>query len=76
MKKTYYIIYKLIKNEGGEIVDLVNVYDSTSKIIIAEKMGLSKNDLEKHFNEYITNDLENYTTKRTKNDYIIIKDIC
>ena len=67
----YFIIYEVVKNEGGEIVDIVNKYDSTSTNDIANWLDIDK----KNISHYTAQNIDNINCKLKENKYFILKDI-
>lgn len=72
--KKYFIIYEVIKNERGEIVDIINTYDNDKLKDVAEWLSIDYSNI----NKYIIDNLDDINKIRHKqiknNNYFIFKD--
>lgn len=66
----YYIIYELVKNEEGDVIDIINKYDSDNLHTISNWLGITYN----HTSDYTARDIENINCKLKDNKYFIFKD--
>jgi hypothetical protein len=69
--RKYYILYKIIKDEQGNIIDASNVYDFTSYEEIRNYLQCNNRDIKNIITSNIDK-LENIKTLR--NTYFIIKE--
>lgn len=79
MKKNYYVLYKAIRNENGEIIDCQNVpitddngdfLDITSYKIIRDFLHCINRDIIK----IVNNNIDNLENIKTYKNYFIIKE--
>lgn len=72
--KKYFIIYEVVKNEKGEIVDIINTYDNDKLKDVAEWLNIDYSNV----NKYIIDNLDDINKIRHKqiknNNYFIFKD--
>ena len=66
----YYIVYEVVKNSEGVIIDLVNKYDSDNLQSISKWLNITYN----HTSDYTAKDIDNITCKLKDNKYFILKD--
>ena len=67
----YFIIYEVVKNNEGEVVDVVNKYDSSNSDDISNWLDIDK----KNISHYTAKDIDNINCKLKENKYFILKDI-
>lgn len=68
--KKYYIIYEVVKNEKGDILDLRNCYDNENSQIVCEWLKISYN----HLGDYTAKDIDKINCRLKDNKYFIFKD--
>lgn len=69
-KKNIYVLYKVIKNDNNEIIDLKYIYELYNYYDISKKYNLSNRDIKKMLNSNIND----YTTLNIHNNLAIIKE--
>ena len=69
-KETFYIIYQVVKNEEGEIVDIRNCYDNTNREKVAEWLNIGTNNIV----NYTAKDIDNINCRLKEEKYFIFKD--
>ena len=67
--KKYYIIYEVIKDKEGNIIDLFNLWDDKNPQRLCEKFGISYNNI----SLYTSKSLNNIKCKLKDNKYFIFK---
>ena len=68
--KKYFIVYEVEKNEKGEIIDILNRYDSDSLKEVAKWLEIDYTNI----NKYINKDIDNINARLKDNKYFILKD--
>lgn len=68
--KKFYIIYEVVKNEEGEILDIINKYDNENTKIICDWLKINYN----HLGDYTAKDIDNINCRLKDNKYFIFKD--
>lgn len=81
-KEKYFIIYEVVKNEEGEIIDIFNCYDNSNLKNVAKWLGIDYTNVSKYIIDNLDN-LDNLDSIRikqlnekhiAKNNYFIFKD--
>ena len=66
----YYIIYEVKKDMEGNIIDIVNKYDSSNLQDIGNWLDMDY----KNLSHYTAKDIDNINCKLKENKYFILKD--
>ena len=77
-KQKYFIVYEVVKNEKGEIIDLLNRYDNNSLKEVAKWCNIDYTNISKYVIDNIDN-INCYIKEETQKDikkanYFIFKD--
>ena len=66
--KKYYIIYEVVRNEEGQVLDIINKYDNENTSKIAEWLQVDY----KNINKYTIKELKEITNEDTNQTYLDI----
>lgn len=81
-KEKYFIVYEVVKNEEGKIIDISNCYDNDSLKSVAKWLGIDYTNVSKYIIDNLDS-LDNLDSIRikqlnekhiVKNNYFIFKD--
>lgn len=68
--KKYFIVYEVITDEGNNIIDIENKFDSDKLKDVAKWLDIDYTNISK----YISKDIDNINSRLKDNKYFIIKD--
>ena len=68
--KKYFIVYEIVTDNGGNIIDIENKFDSSKLKDVAKWLDIDYTNI----NKYISKDINNINSRLKDNKYFIIKD--